>query len=492
MKKTLLLSIAILLVFAASAFAAPPQIEWEKKPEEPAIITRGTDVLVSLTPGTVSNVVIRKHKDPDSAYSTAIHNYSITNGLFLSGDIKSIAGRNTTAKGACIGQNGDIITTGSCDNGTNLVFWTAGYRPDPHGWLWDIIDESEQTEQAHKVVTDEYGSIYVIGYTWTVETGADIIVHKYDSDRNHVWKTTIVEEGDDYAYGMDAFKVVSTKRLYLALERRKAADDCHTFIYDLSSETGTLDPARTFKFGARINFLEVHPTGARFGKKSSYLAADDCFYISGTLDYGEDKDFWVACCDYEGNYLWERTFDGGHNDWANAIASGFGYVYVAGTSNNGTDNDCRVIRYDEAGNESWNITYGAEGDQGLSTICLDPAGNFYVTGYTGDVEADSLQELVIKYSQPDVTGIEEQPSPSSVTLEVSYNLTDKPIIYYFLPTGQSSILTFYSADGRKLESYTLDAAQSAFRWITDRPAGVYFARLVAGNLSTGIKIILTK
>lgn len=494
MKKTLLLSITTLLVFAGSALAVDPTLEWKMDvAEELPVTTRSVDVLVSPTAGAVLNVVLRKHKDPDSVYSTAIHNYALGNGSLLSSDIKSIAGKHTTAKGACIGQNGDIITTGSWYNGTNTVFWTAGYRPKPHGWLWDIVSESSQMEQAFKVVTDEYGSIYVIGNTWSAETGADIVIHKYDSERNHVWYTTLYEEGDDYVYGMDAFKVASTKRLYLALEKRKAADDCHTFIYDLSSETGILDPARTLKFGLRLNFGEVHPTGARFAKKSSYHAADDCFYISGTLDDGEDKDFWLACCDYEGNYVWERTFDAGHDDWANAIALGFGYVYVAGTSGNGTDYDCRVIRFDESGTESWNITYGAEGDQGLSAICLDPEGNFYVTGYTGDVVADSLLELVIKYSQPDVVGIEEPSSPSSVTLEVVGNLFAKPTIHYSIPVGQSATLSFYSADGRLIENLSLSSSQSSFTWpVAHQPTGVYFARLGAGNQSITSKVVLTK
>lgn len=349
-------------------------------------------------------------------------------------------------------------------------------------------------EQASKVVTDEYGSIYVIGNTWSGTTGADIVIIKYNSDRNHVWKTTIAEEGDDYAYGMDVSNVASTKRLHLVLERRKAADDCHTFIYDLSSETGIPNPANVFKFGVRLNFGEVHPTGASFAKKSSYQsAADDRFYISGTIDDGEDKDFWLACSDYEGNYIWERTFDGGNDDWANAITAGFGYVYVAGSSHNGTDYDCRVIRYDEAGNESWNITYGAEGDQGLSAICLDPAGNFYVTGYTGDLtpDPDSTQALLLKYSQPDVTGIEEQPSsPPSVTLEILDNLSSSSTIRYSIPRGQHGILTFYAADGCKIESFALDETGSDFSWnASTLPSGVYFARLQTGGSAKVAKFL---
>jgi predicted Rdx family selenoprotein len=86
--------------------------------------------------------------------------------------------------------------------------------------------------------------------------------------------------------------------------------------------------------------------------------------------------------------LWNRTYDGGYNDWAKGVATdGSGNVIVTGES----DSNYYTIKYDPNGTELWNRTY----DSGLadkgSGVATDASGNVIVTG-----ESDS-NYYTIKY-----------------------------------------------------------------------------------------------
>ncbi len=94
---------------------------------------------------------------------------------------------------------------------------------------------------------------------------------------------------------------------------------------------------------------------------------------------------------------------------------------------------------------------------------------------------------------PLFAGVEETPTVSSLTLEIVGNLSATPALNYSLPAGMQGRLTFYSVDGRAVETFALNSSQSTFTWNANKvSAGVYFARLVAGNESVTVKAILAR
>lgn len=483
MNKILLSSIATLLVIYGCILAEEPKLEWLDKFEELQCNTSGRDAEINAVQGAVINIVTRKPYNPDSPYSSVMRKLRQADGALLGMDVKNIDSKNTVAQTACTGENGEITTAGFWYNGSNNVFWISSWNYST-GWYDDLLSESEETEQANQVFSDESGSTYLVGTTWSKEWGPDVTLIKYNSNHVLEYRTRIEDtESDDIPYGII--------RLYNGSLGLAVESDTSLKFFDIAP-TGTLQT--TTDYPGRVNKGFIHTGSAYPLLLEQYTAEDNCFYICGTLYTGSGKDIWVACCDYDGNYLWEKVFDSGYDDWAFDITGGFGYVYVVGSSGNGSDMDCRMIRYDQAGNETWNITYDNGIDEELNAITLDPQGNFYVTGYT---EEDTVQSaLLIKYSQPDVVSIEEQPSPSSepssLTLEILDNLSSSPTIRYSIPRGQHATLTFYAANGRKIDSFTLDAAQSAFSWITDRPSGVYFARLQTGESAKVARFVKTR
>jgi predicted Rdx family selenoprotein len=101
-----------------------------------------------------------------------------------------------------------------------------------------------------------------------------------------------------------------------------------------------------------------------------------------------DSNYYTIKYDSDGTELWNRTYDGGYNDWAKGVATdGSGNVIVTGES----DSNYYTIKYDPNGTELWNRTY----DSGLadkgSGVATDASGNVIVTG-----ESDS-NYYTIKY-----------------------------------------------------------------------------------------------
>lgn len=498
MKKVLFVTTAITLILAGTAFADDPVQGWLDVMEEVQVRSSSQDVEYDDARGAVINVITRS--GGNEFFGTVIRANNESDGALLSQYLKEIDDRHTVAKAACGGgEPGEYVTTGYHDNETNPVFWSAGWEAqgDSTAWVKDVFSESETMEQGQYIYRDDEGNYYAVGTTWNVETGGDVTIIKYNSNLEKVWRTTVVDSGYDYVYGIDVSRASTQNKVYFVAEKLTLPDSYSTYLRSTSADNGITDPNWVYYGVKMVDTDDMIPAGASFKSTSPYQAADDtCFYIAATVLTSSGADIWTACCDYDGNYLWEKVFDSGYDDEAHDICMGFGYVYVVGSSGNGTDKDARMIRYDEAGNETWNVVYDDGADEALYSICLDPAGNFYVGGYT---EEDTVPNaLLIKYSQPDVVGIEEHPSsepssPSSVTLEVLDNPSTSPTIHYSLPQGERGTLTFYSADGRKLESYNLDPAQSALTWSTrNTPSGVYFVKLRVGRESITQRLILTK
>jgi len=223
------------------------------------------------------------------------------------------------------------------------------------------------------------------------------------------------------------------------------------------------------------------------------VAVDPSYYVyvTGYSNNGTDNDYRTICYDSDGSLQWNKVYDSGDNDVGYGVAVDRFFVYVTGYSNNGTDNDYRTIRYDKEGNVGWNKVYDSGDVDYALGVAVDPSYYIYVTGYSNNGTDNDFR--TIKYEQDDIPAVEEIPTVSSLTLEIVGNLSATPALNYSLPAGMQGRLTFYSVDGRAVETFALNSSQSTFTWNANKvSAGVYFARLVAGNESVTVKAILAK
>jgi len=123
------------------------------------------------------------------------------------------------------------------------------------------------------------------------------------------------------------------------------------------------------------------------------------YLIAGTTQsFGAGgADFWLFKINESGDMLWNRTYGGSENDFAQALipTNDGGYVLTGETNSFGAGNsDCWLIKLDYSGNVQWNKTYGEATHDGAYSVIQTNDGGFALAGYTTVVNASKDVWLV--------------------------------------------------------------------------------------------------
>lgn len=152
----------------------------------------------------------------------------------------------------------------------------------------------------------------------------------------------------------------------------------------------------TIKYDANGSeiWMKTYDGGYVDGAAALKLDAIGNVYVTGASykDYWT-SDFLTIKYDRDGNEAWSKRYEGGNLDSAVALSVDAGSnVYVSGTSYNSSGvGSYATVKYDENGNEAWVKAYSDGGNNSVSGIAVDAAGNLYITG-TGNYDF-----LTIKY-----------------------------------------------------------------------------------------------
>lgn len=116
---------------------------------------------------------------------------------------------------------------------------------------------------------------------------------------------------------------------------------------------------------------------------------DGGYIITGlTGPYGKGWNAWLIKINEDGSEVWNKTFGGIKEDWANSvIEKEDGYIIGGYTKSFGSgEEDFWLIQTDKYGNEIWNKTYGERfSDLGIKTIETRDEG-YAMVGYSSQGE----------------------------------------------------------------------------------------------------------
>jgi len=136
---------------------------------------------------------------------------------------------------------------------------------------------------------------------------------------------------------------------------------------------------------------------------SIFVDAGGNVYVTGaSFGNSSENDYATIKYDASGTQLWVQRYNGTNNDNDEAVSvavDGSGNVYAGGWSStlNGST-DFVIVKYSSAGSQLWARSYNgpAGGNEFMSKMIIDAAGNIYAAGRSRGVSNDDF--LTLKYN----------------------------------------------------------------------------------------------
>lgn len=395
----------------------------------------------------------------------------------------------------------NIFLTGYVTDNSGNVLIAAQKYSSGGALIWNTIDLSfSGTNHGKRIETDNSGNAYVTGF---VNQGgsSDIILVKYNTEGNIVFRQTAGGSGEDKAWGI---AVDDDSFIYITgyTTNSESNTDCFTAKYNVFGE---MLWSRTFNGNGNAE------------DKAWGIAVDDdnAVYITGNAaDIQNNSNFIVVKYSSTGSTIWEAEYDGSGsgNDKANVI--GLIYTYdsvssvVAAGESWGTEGnyDFAAVRFDAATGQQISAnrysmstnTDDAVLDMAVSVI----NGKIFLTGYSElIIESMNIQSYITSLMlliNTQHESISNSLIPKTYILSQNYPNPFNPVttINFGLPENAEISLKIYDVLGRIVDipfNGFMNAGFYSYRFnSTDLPSGIYFYSLSSANFSETKKMIIIK
>jgi uncharacterized delta-60 repeat protein len=418
------------------------------------------------------------------------------------------------AWGIVIDEDDNIYITGTSRGSNNYDDCvTIKYTPSgTESWVKRFDGNSGKHDGATAIAIDNYGYVYITGYTSYTSSNLDYLLVKYNSSGSEQWNKRYNGNGngEDKAWG-------------IAIDN-STGDNIHADIYitgyslgqssKIDAVTMRYNESGTVEWTSRYNSSENHDER---GLGIIVDSRTNSVYVRGTIVTNtRGTDFMTLRYNTEnGSLTWARLFDGlgHHNDAPNCMTLSRGenaYVIVAGTTRRSTtlaSEDIAVVAYSTYGDTLTTDIYNGEAniDDGALGIVVDANNNYYIAGYLGmnssiNSSAPGYDMLTMKYESIFVTGIIKTSEliPGSYRLYQNYPNPFNPSTTIKFDVSKSAVvkISVYDITGKEIETLlnnymTAGTYEVSFNNIS-LSSGVYFYRLTTGNYSEIKKMTLVK
>jgi hypothetical protein len=307
---------------------------------------------------------------------------------------------------------------------------------------WDEVFGENGADLANSIIQARDGGYAVAGFIWTIYAGKqDIWIMKLGENGNTEWEKTFDKDENDEAYSIiqtkdEGYAVAGstgvrvwreTNCWVIKLDAKGNMEWENNFgetgwdeIYSIiqTKDGNFITTGCVWSKGAGRGDVRVAKLNKRgdlvWDKTFGGSENDEAYSIIQTNDGGcavtgftvledtGDRDFWVIKLDKDGYKVWDRTFGGTSEDWANSIIqSKNGNYMVAGwTKSMGAGKtDVWIVKLDKRGNLIWDKTFGGSENDEAHSIIQTEDGGYAVVGWTKSKGAGNADVWVIKLDE---------------------------------------------------------------------------------------------
>lgn len=222
-----------------------------------------------------------------------------------------------------------------------------------------------------------------------------------------------------------------------------------------------------------ISGLAVNSIGESYA--CGYYFSSNFTLGTTTLTNNGNYDSYVAKFDVNGNPLWAKSFGGGFDDNATAIAiDGSGNSYVVGnfisstmvcgttTLTNSAFGDLFIVKLDVTGNFVWAKNFGDGGNTVATAVTVDATGNIHIAGFYNSATLTIGTYTLTTFGNDDAF-VAKLDANGNVLWAKSFgdNLAENANGITTDPSGNSYITGFYKSTNLTVGSTTLSNASPA-------------------------------
>lgn len=262
-----------------------------------------------------------------------------------------------------------------------FIFCSAGAQINVQ-WVGRYTSAGNNIDRAKSMVVDPAGNSFVVGTGWN-GSNFDIVTIKLDPNGNQLWVSSYNGTGSGYD---EARAIVTDASGNVYVTGYSAGPSAN---YDIV--TVMYNPAGVQQWATRFNGTA---NGFDEGYDIAVDASGNVYVTGGTVTTTTNLNYITIKYNNAGVQQWATTYSNTSNasnaETAYAIClDAAGNVYVTGTSFGPTanDHDIATVKYNNAGVQQWVRRYNGPGsvyDAG-NDIVVNAAGEVFVTGYARDL-----------------------------------------------------------------------------------------------------------
>lgn len=278
--------------------------------------------------------------------------------------------------------------------------------------------------------------------------------------------------------------------------------------------TGTIQWQKSYGGSSDEGILSIQQTSDGRYIVAGYSKSNDGDVVGhhGTSSF---SDYWILRLDSAGTIQWQKSLGGTNWDQAYSIqqTSDGGYISAGYsfstdgdvTGHHGTSNfsDCWILKLDSTGTLLWQKTFGGTSNDAAISIHQTPGNDIIFSGYSSSIDGDvtgnhgmtdfwivKLNNTVgIEENNISISEISVSPNPASITITVSFTLTNKETIDLSLYDITGRLITHLYKKSLNPGYHKIDHNLNNEKPLSD---GIYFLNFKSGNFSQSVKVVVVK